>query len=107
MLRNLNKDMLIKLVETIGRNKQKRIDELENLIKIYQSVTSVWKCETEGCKVVEIEGCKIGKLQDIEVHICYSCGQNKVKVIYYETEEQKACENHCTYRMGYFYCTKC
>jgi hypothetical protein len=94
MLRNLNKDMLIKLVETIGRNKQKRIDELENLIKIYQSVTSVWKCETEGCKVVEIEGCKIGTLQDIEVHICYSCGQ-------------KACENHCTYRMGYFYCTKC
>jgi hypothetical protein len=94
MLRNLNKDMLIQLVETIGRDKQKRIDELENLLEKYKSVVTTKKCNTEGCKAMTIEGERSLILVGPEMYRCDNC-------------VEYTCENHGRVGMRFRYCTEC
>ena len=73
-LRDLNKDMLIKLIETIQKDKQKKIDELESLLV---EITSVRRCNKEGCKAVTIQGNWISKIiVGTEMYTCASCGEN-------------------------------
>ena len=94
-LTDLNKDMLVKLVETIQRDKQKRIDELEHLVKMYQSVVTIRRCNREGCKALTISGVDVEQIiVEPQMYVCYNCGEDM-------------CDDHSEYRMRYFYCLKC
>ena len=84
-LRDLNKDMLIKLIETIQKDKQKKIDELEKLLEEYKSVVTTKKFNKDGCECLTIEGESNSKiLKGSELFTCDSC-------------YKYTCENH-----GYF-----
>jgi hypothetical protein len=84
--------MLIKLVETIGRDKQKRIDELESLIK---EVTITKQCSVKGCDAVTIKGHHISKIiSGKKVRTCDSCGDD-------------ICVDHGYKYMKSYYCLNC
>ena len=91
-LRDLNKDMLIKLIETIQKDKQKKIDELESLLA---EITSVRRCNKEGCKAVTIQGNWISKIiVGTEMYTCASCGENMCYDHCYKDLENCLCL-HC------------
>ena len=94
-LRDLNKDMLVKLIETVQRDKQKKIDELEKLLEEYKSVVTSKKCNKNGCECLTIEGENNSKiLKGSELFTCDSC---------YEY----TCEKHGYFGMRTAYCAEC
>ena len=87
--------MLIKLIETIQKDKQKKIDELEALLRQYKSVVTTKKCNEKGCKALSIEGEYISKiLVGPELYKCQGC---------YEY----VCEDHLYAGINTIYCSKC
>ena len=91
-LRDLNKDVLIKLIQTIQRDKQKRIDELESLLS---EITSIKRCNKEGCKALTIQGNSISKnIVGTEMYTCASCGENM-------------CYDHCDKDFKGYLCLHC
>ena len=94
-LRDLNKDMLIKLIETIQKDKQKKIDELEALLEQYKSVVTIKRCNEEKCHCLTIEGDNRSKiLKGSELFMCDSC-------------YKYTCEEHGYFGMRTVYCKKC
>ena len=92
-LRDLNKDMLVKLIETIQKDKEKRIDELEELLEEYKSVVTSKNCNKEGCECLTIEGFSHSKiLRASELFICDNC-------------QKYTCEEHIGMRTSY--CAQC
>ena len=62
-LHDLPKDMLLQLIATIQDEKQKELDECNELLSIYQQ-----ECGT----LVECQVCFVSRLRN-ESHICHTC----------------------------------
>ena len=70
MLHTLNKDMLVKLVETIQKEKDREIVRLSELLYDYTTVDKR-RCQEKNCNAFSINGEEFILCQYI--HICPAC----------------------------------